>query len=126
MTDQALKQELARSVPVTIAGKEYQLAFPIRAVIAYKQKTGDSLFLLENWKKIDPEADPERFLACLWAGLQTYQPDVTLDQLGLLVDFSNAVPIAIAIAESLTSYFPKAKEADPQQAATDPAPAETK
>lgn len=109
-----LEQEITgKPVTVALAGQEYQLAYPVRAVILYKQKTGDNLFQSDCWQKVAPAEDPERFLACLWAGLQSKHPDITIEQLGELVDFGNATEMTRAIAEALTSYFPKKKEANP-------------
>src|SRR5579863_4978197 len=117
--NEALKQELTGRAPVfvSLGGKQYPLAFPIHAVILYRQSTGDNLFDGECWKKIAPLEDPERFLACLWAGLHVPDPEsekwispFTLGQLGLLVDFTNVTPTCEAIALALASYFPAAKE----------------
>lgn len=126
--NEALKQELTGRAPVlaSLGGKEYALAFPIHAVIQYKRLTGDSLFDGKCWSKIAPTEDPERFLACLWAGLHvqasddTWNSPFTIDQLGRLVDFTNAMPLCEAIALALASYFPAAKE----KATSDPKPQE--
>ena len=65
-----LQQELTGPpVTVAIAGKEYLIAYTMAAAIAYKQATGKSLFSLEESKHIGLTEDPERWLACLWAGL---------------------------------------------------------
>jgi hypothetical protein len=99
-------------VIITLAGKSYRLAYPIAAVIAYKQRTGDNLFQPESWNRISPGEDPERFLACLWAGLRTHHPELTEQQLSGLVDFSNAVELTLAVTRALVSCFPRAKEED--------------
>jgi len=65
-----LQQELTGpQVTVSIAGKEHPISYTMAAAIAYKQATGKSLFSLEESKHISLIEDPERWLACLWAGL---------------------------------------------------------
>jgi hypothetical protein len=114
----ALAKEITDGGPaeVRIRGVMYLLAYPMHNVIVYKHQTGDSLFAAANWLKVDLEEDPERWLACLWAGLHQEQSDhswkapVTLAELGGLVDFSNASQITRAMVQALTSYFPKRKD----------------
>jgi len=117
-----LQQEITGApVTVMLGGEEYTLAYPISAIILYKQKTGDNLFRSESWQKVAPGEDPERFLACLWAGLQAHHPDVTLEKLSALVDFRNAAEVNTAIARAIASYFPKKKEgADPNAGKPEP------
>jgi hypothetical protein len=114
-------------VLVSIRGTERPLAYPMHAVILYKQKTGDSLFVGENWAKIELTADPERWLACLWAGLHVQQPDkswkspFTLDELGALIAFDNAGEISLVMAKALKQYLPKAEDDPKTQAPADEA-----
>jgi hypothetical protein len=123
-----LKQELIGRAPVfvSLGGQDYPLAFPIHAVILYKRSTGDNLFDGVCWKKIAPLEDPERFLACLWAGLHVQEPDETwtcpfsVAQLERLVDFTNVTPACEAIALALASYFPAAKEPPKDDASPKP------
>lgn len=123
MADVLEKEITGGPVMVEIRGSLRPLAYPMHNVILYKQQTDDSLFDAKSWPKIDLENDPERWLACLWAGLHEQQPDkswkspYTLDELGALVDFSNAAPISIAMVKALTAYMPKAKEPLPNVAA---------
>lgn len=116
MTD-AIERELTDGGPVSInlRGTERALAYPLYAVIAYKQRTGDSLFDPEVWARIDLQQDPGRWLACLWAGLHEQQADgtwkapLTVEELGGLVNFSNAADISTAMVRALTRYMPKKK-----------------
>jgi hypothetical protein len=102
-----LTAEIAKSPAVTLNdGKQYRLAFPMRAVLLYKQKTGDNLFDVENWKKL---ATPENMAAAFWAALSTHHPELTYDQVTVLVDFSNIKQVEAAIVECLQSYMPKIK-----------------
>jgi hypothetical protein len=112
-----LQQELTGRPPdlVCLGGKDYPLDFSIHAVILYKKLTGDNLFDGQCWSKIAPLEDPERFIACLWAGLHSYEDDkwhvpFSRGQLEKLVDFTNVTPITESVALALAAYFPKAKK----------------
>ena len=127
-----LEQELT-GVPVTvlIRGTERPLAYPMHAAILYKQRTGDSLFVSENFKKIDLAADPERWLNCLWAGLHQFDQETkcwkapfTFEELQALVDFSNAGEITVQMVRALAQHMPKPKALDPKAEA--PGPIEVK
>ena len=109
-----LDQEITGSpATVLIGGRSHQLAYPMHNIIVYKQRTGDSLFDVEAWPRIDLKQDPERWLACLWAGLHLQQEDkvwkapYTFEELGALVDFRNAGEISSAMVKALTRYLPK-------------------
>lgn len=121
-TDVLTKEILGEPVTVAIRGRAFPLAYPMHNVIAYRQQTLDSLFDAASWSKIDLKQDPERWLACLWAGLHERQDDgswkspFTIDELGALVDFSNAGEISVAMVKALTAFMPK-KEASPNAAA---------
>lgn len=126
--DSALQQELAAPVLARLldpAGqlRSYELVFNIRAVILYKQKTGDNLFNTATWTAINPGEDPERFQACLWAGLQAKHPEIGLEDVGTMVDFSNVVPVTTAIADAFAAHMPR-EESRPNVAAPAPATAE--
>ena len=124
MTDILGKEITGGAITVEIRGSVHALAYPMHNVIVYKQQTGDSLFDKEAWPKIDLEQDPERWLACLWAGLHERQPDkswkapFTIEELGALVDFGNAAAISVEMVKALTASMPKA---DPTQKKTPPA-----
>src|SRR5579872_2264329 len=101
MTSVLDKELSGAPISITIRGSVHDLSYPMHNVILYKQKTGDSLFDPASWAKIDLTNDPERWLACLWSGMHRQQPDktwnapFTLEELGALVDFSNAGAISV-------------------------------
>lgn len=109
-------------ITVRIRGTERPLRYPLHAVVLYKQLTGDSLFVPANFAKIDLGADPDRWLKCLWSGLHELQEDgkwkapVTIEELGALVDFSNAAEISVQMAKALTRSMPKPKDKAPKAA----------
>jgi hypothetical protein len=130
-----LERELTGSAPagVMLGGENYPLAYPMHAVILYKQLTGDNLCEGECWPKIAPLADPARFVACLFAGLHVYdsksdewKSPLTRNKIESLVDFSNVNDTCAAITRALTRFFPKAAAGkdDPSQGESAlPAPA---
>lgn len=87
---------------------------------------GDSLFLFDSWRRIDLNTDPERFLACLWAGLHRREANgrwtspFTLDelsgQLGISINTRN---VQDQIFEALVAWMPKADKS-PNAAAPTP------
>jgi hypothetical protein len=122
-----LQEELTGpSVKVRLRGAEFPLLYSMHAVILYKQKTGDSLFIAENFKKIDLGEDPERWLACLWAGLHSqdkgeWRAPFTIDDLQGMIDFSNAGEVSVAMAKALTQSMPKPRKEDSRPNADAPA-----
>jgi hypothetical protein len=129
--DSVLEQELTGRPPVLVSlgGQSYPLEFSIHAVILYKSLTGDNLFDGACWQKIVPTEDPARFVACLWAGLHVYDhaserwaPPFPQAHLERLIDFSNATPLCLQVAQALAAYFPKAKPKEASTAGESPLP----
>lgn len=83
--------------------------------------TGDSLYDMYNWRKISPDADPERLLLALWIGLhefkgqgsqipagpaeRVYLPRMSKTQLGELVDLGNGGDLTMAISKALSAHL---------------------
>src|ERR1700676_5333801 len=119
MTD-LLQQELTGPpVTVTIAGKAYPIAFTMAAAIAYKQTTGKSLFSLEESIHISLVEDPERWLACLWAGLHQedaqgkWAAPISLQELKRLkIAQSKLVEIDSSMWAAFRGDMPKPREED--------------
>jgi hypothetical protein len=133
----ALEKEIAGdAITVQIRGTERPLAYPMHAVILYKQLTGDSLFVQNAFDKIDVREDPERWLKCLWAGLHVFAEGkwtapLTFEELSALIDFSNAGEISIQMAKAVTQSMPKPDPAAkkvpaPELEGMDPAPVVTR
>lgn len=98
---------------------------------------GDSLANRFSWARIDLDLDPERWLACLWAGLHQLQPDgktetwkapMTLGALGAMLPVGAGLrELSMKMAEALIQHQPRVKEpdrknADAPAAETTPAP----
>jgi len=108
---------------VSIGGQELSLIYNMRAVVLYKQKTGDSLFAAASLNSIGPAVDPDKFLWCLWAGLQTEHPDITRDFLELHINFDQAADLLRAMVDAIAGDFPEPKPAtgNPPEPETAPA-----
>jgi hypothetical protein len=109
-----LDDEITPSVLLTLGKKEYRLAFPMGAVLAFKAKTGRNIFTVEGWNNFSLHDDPEAILAFFWAALQTYQPEITYEKAGRLANFGNMKLITDKCEEALRVFMPKPEaEADP-------------
>lgn len=106
---------------VKIGGRDLALVYNMRAVLLYKQKTGDNLFSGAALHAIGPASDPERFLWCLWAGLQSQQPDITRDFLEENINFAEASDLLKSIVAAIADDFPEARPANPPEPETAPA-----
>jgi len=93
---------------------------------------GDSLFNFESWLKIDLASDPERWTACLWAGMHELQPDgktwkapFTFEELEASIGIcAETRAIDVKMGEAMRAWWPKAKAPDPNaQAAPEASPA---
>lgn len=125
MTDLLETELTGAPIVVTIAGIEHRLEFRMAAVIAYKQRTGDSLFDPKAWARIDLNADPERWTACLWAAMHRPQPDkswkapLTFEELSGLIPFNREAVQAIhdKMTDAFARYFPRREPVTPEAAA---------
>jgi len=112
-----LQAEITPGSKLVLHGKEYQLAFPFKAVLLYKQKTGDSLFDPENLKKL---GQPENLIVAIWAALAIHQPELTYDEVSCLVDLSNIKQAEEALVKCIASYFPEPKPVGADSKNADP------
>jgi hypothetical protein len=87
--------------------------------------TGDSLYDLYNWRKISPEADPERMLLALWVGLHefnselpgvSYQPQLSRDEIGWRIHPGNAIDLTLAISKALAAHIIAPPEVEEEEA----------
>lgn len=95
--------------------------------------TGDSLYDLYNWRKISPEADPERMLLALWVGLHAYQhqgpnpestvywrPQLGREEIGNQIHPGNAIDLTIAVSKALAAHIIAPPEVQEEDEAPDP------
>jgi hypothetical protein len=116
-----IAREIAPPTTIRIDGVDHELRYNMRAVLLYKEKTGDNLFLRESLNKIGPADDPEKFLWCLWAGLQSSAPQLTREVLEEQLMLGDAAAILKAIFEAIVRSFPEARPGNPPEPETAPA-----
>lgn len=99
---------------------------------------GDSLFDIYNWRKINPETDPERLFLALWVALhhfsaassqspektQTYSPQFSKEQLGPLIHPGNVADLTLGISKALAAHL-NLPEDEEQDALPNPQPPAT-
>lgn len=108
MTDN-LTREINAGSAVTLHGSEYRLTLPVRAVLAFKQRTGVDLFNLE--KDHGPAETTENMLALFHCMIAEHHPEVTFDDVTLLVDLGNIRQTRQAVIACIVSYLPPEEKA---------------
>lgn len=86
----------------------------------YDPAQGDSLLTPGSWKRIDLDQDPERWLACLWAGLHQLSKDGTKWEAPLsLAALGSKIPVgagaralSLKMIEALQSSAERPRKAD--------------
>ncbi|APT46585.1 hypothetical protein [Bacillus safensis] len=78
--------------------KERKLAFPIMSLIRLKKEHGIQLKDLQDKEKAE---DMETILAIIWAGLVHEEPELTMDEVGYMIDITE-LP---TISEKLSVVF---------------------
>lgn len=89
-------------VPITL-DKERHLAYPVMSLIRLKKEYGIQLSDLQDEEKAQ---DLETILAVIWAGLIHEDKDLTLEDVGYMIDVTD-LP---AISEKLTEIFKSMNE----------------
>lgn len=101
-----LDEEICPSVLLKLGKKEFRLAFSMASVLAFKKVTGRNLFVGEGWQGFNLREDPEAIVAFFWSALQTFHPEVTLDQATRLANFGNMRVISEKCNECLMVFMP--------------------
>jgi hypothetical protein len=94
----------------------------------YDPRQGDSLTVGESWKRIDLDVDPERWLACLWAGMHRLSKDGTKWESPLsLAELGTKLPvgagtrdISLTMVRALNASSAKVPKKDPRPNAAAP------
>lgn len=66
------------NLPAEHGDASYKVAFDFAAICKVKEKTGKSLLNGDIWSNI--EDNPDLLLAVVWAGLQLYHPDLSIEE----------------------------------------------
>ena len=113
---------LKTDFPITIGGKQYTLSYPIEALWAYEDESGEKLFdetrtkeeIQEAYEKLPVRARMKRTTALLWAGLITHHSDITIKEVGRMVHLREFSAIQKAVQEAFAATLPSAEDvADP-------------
>jgi hypothetical protein len=115
----------APSVTLTLTQGEYsvdlKLCYDMNAVALVKQKLGKSMFNQKELAAVDPSEWP----VILWAGLQRYQGNLTLQEVGFVMNPGNYQLVVEKCLEAFTITLPKQSDADPKtEPTTEPAAAQ--
>lgn len=102
--------------PVRIGGRDYSLVFNMLSIEAFYKVTGTSLFLKETLDQLGPEDNPAYFSAALWAGLQTYHPELTLDFVRTRLRFREARSAVKSVIDAIVDDFPESRPPEPEKA----------
>jgi len=90
----------------------FKLAFDFAAICKVKEKTGKSLLNGDIWSTI--EDNPELLLAVVWAGLQLYHPDLTIEELSHMLLPARMDAYMSAVLMAWTKVRPAQEEVDPK------------
>jgi len=118
----------APSVTLTLTQGEIsvdlKVCYDMKAIGLVKQKLGVSMFNREELSAVDPSSWP----TILWAGLQKYQSNVSIDEVALVMNPGNFQLVVEKCIEAFTLTLPKElleKTDDPKtETVTEPVPAQ--
>jgi len=99
-------------LPMESGDATFKLAFDFAAICKVKEKTGKSLLNGDIWSTI--EDNPELLLAVVWAGLQLYHPDLTIEELSHMLLPARMDAYMSAVLMAWTKVRPAQEEVDPK------------
>jgi hypothetical protein len=101
--------------PITLAGKEYILSYPIPSIWAFEDVSGsdimsggisrDEILSMSVRKRMD------WVISLLWAGLIAHQPEMTRAAVASLVYFKDIAKIESRVVEAFQASLPSVAEA---------------
>jgi hypothetical protein len=111
------------NLPVEKGDATFKLAYDFKAICLVKEKTGRSLLNGNVWESI--EDDPEMILAVVWAGLQLYHPELSLDEVSHMLLPSRMDEYMSATLLAWTKVRPEKEDDSPKaEPLTEPATAQ--
>jgi hypothetical protein len=118
----------APSVTLTLAqggfSVDLKVCFDMKAIGLVKQKLGVNMFVQNELKTVAPSDWP----TILWAGLQRYQGNLSVDEVALVMNPGNFQLVVEKCLEAFTITLPKElieADADPKtETVTEPVPAQ--
>lgn len=106
--------------PITLGGKEFTLTYPIEALWAYEDATGETLLgetrtkeeILAEFEAKTARQRMERVIQLLWSGLITHHPDLTVKQVRSLIFLRDLPSIEPQVVAALQASMPQAVETE--------------
>lgn len=98
-------------VKLELAGHVFNLQFTFNALAHLEAATGVNSFKVVDFLNIDAT----RLRAMLWAAILTDQPDVTLEDVGNLLTYSDIQDVYSKLLEAWTGSRPEPKKEDEEE-----------
>jgi hypothetical protein len=122
MSKEPVALRRAPTVDVTLPGENgaetFKLAFDFKAICQVKKQTGRSMLSKDFWDT-DFTQEPEMLVAIIWAGLQLYRPDLSLEDVAHLLLPSRVADFLPQISLAWAGVSPeKEEDADPKSEPT--------
>lgn len=108
------------AVPLPFEGKTLNLSFSINAVCILEDHLGQPVAKIAQMLGDTENMRVSNVRAVLWAGLQDYQPDTSLEEAGLIATEIGLAACSAAIGKAFALAFPPAQTGSktrPQRAA---------
>jgi hypothetical protein len=100
------------TLPADNGDATFKLAFDFAAICKVKEKTGKSLLNGDVWSTI--EDNPALLLAVVWAGLQLYHPELTIEDVSHMLLPSHMDGYMAAVLMAWTKVRPTQEDVDPK------------
>lgn len=105
--------------PITIRGHEFTLAYPLLALEAYEDETGETLMgdsrskaeIVAAFEQLPVRQRMDRSLDLLWAGLITHHPEITRDDVRRMVFLRDLPAIEPVVSRAFKASLPDLEEA---------------
>lgn len=114
----------APSLTLTLTQGEFsvdlKVCYDMKALALIKQKLGISMFDRKELASVDPSSWP----VILWAGLQKYQGNVSVDEVAMIMNPGNYQLVVEKCIEAFTMTLPKDVTDPKTETVTEPVPAQ--
>jgi len=109
--------------PITLAGREYTLCFPITAIWRLEDETGRKFLddarpkeeIVAEYEHMSRRDQMRQLVAMLWAGLVTHHPEMTMEKAGSFVFLKNMLHIQQVVAEAFSASLSDGLTLEQQQ-----------
>jgi hypothetical protein len=90
-------------VDVTIGGKRRSLVFSLWAFALIEKETGKNTLNGEIFSSVNAT----ELIAIVWAGLQASEPNLTMQEVGSMLDFGDIKDVTDAIGQAFSKAMPE-------------------